>query len=119
MRFGPGTKRYCEISEANGASAPADTASIEAVKDIEHKVRQAKSAYTDPFERRAQRWFVESFLGSAFTLRRHEASDAVMRVFSLTHRRSRQLHDATLLAVRRKLIAEKRLPLVTTDKRQW
>jgi DNA-directed RNA polymerase specialized sigma24 family protein len=41
-------ERYCELAEAAGSTAPADIASREVVKDIEYKVRRARSACTNP-----------------------------------------------------------------------
>ena len=55
------------------------------------------------------------FVDAGFTLKRHEAADSVMKVFNLTHRRSRQLYDLTMLEIRRQLIGERRLPLITPD----
>lgn len=107
--------RHCEITEAAAYTVPADAASSEALSDINYRVRQAKSACTNPYERRAQRWFIESFIDTGFVLKRHQASDAVMRVFGISHPRSRQLHDLTMLEVRRQLVGEKRLPLITPD----
>ena len=39
-------------------------------------------------------------------MRRHEVSDAAMKVYGLTNRRSRQLYDLTLLEIRRLLYTE-------------
>jgi hypothetical protein len=50
-----------------------------------------------------------NFIDCGFRLRRHEMSDSAMRVFNLTHARSRQLHDLTLLEIRREVIGERRL----------
>lgn len=108
-------ERYCEITEAKACTSPAEVASREAMADIEHRVRQTKSACTDGYERRAQRWLVLSFLDSGFNLKRHEAADGAMRAFSISHPRSRQLFDLTMLSVRRELIGEKRLPVIHPD----
>jgi hypothetical protein len=107
--------KYFELNDENGFTASPALGSAEALDDIVYRVRQAKSACRNPYERRAQRWFIESFIDAGFVLRRHEAADAVMQVFSITHARSRQLHDLTMLEVRRQLIGEKRLPLITPD----
>jgi hypothetical protein len=107
--------RYTEITEAAGSTIPADIASREVIADIDHRIRRARSSCVDPFERRAQRWFVESFIDAGFVLKRHEAADSVMKVFGISHPRSRQLHDLTVLEVRRQLIGEKWLPLITPD----
>jgi hypothetical protein len=108
-------ERYSELDEAAGSTVPSDVGSREVLAHIEHKVRAAKSVCTDPYERRAQRWFIESLIDAGFVLKRHEASDCVMRVFNISHPRSRQLHDLTMLEVRRQLIGEKRLPLISPD----
>ena len=55
---------------------------------------------------------MESFLDSHFELRRHECANAAMRVFGLTHERSRRLYDLTLLEIRRVLYSESNHPSV-------
>ena len=50
-----------------------------------------------------QRWFVSSFIDERFSQCRHQCGDATMNVFSLSHGRSRELYDLTMLEVRRVL----------------
>jgi hypothetical protein len=110
--------RFVEINETVAGSMPANLASDETLQDIVHKVRKLKTVCTDKAELRAQRWFVESFLSSGFSLRRHEAANCAMKVFDLSHARSRQLYDLTLLEIRRQLINERRLdPVQPADLR--
>jgi hypothetical protein len=67
------------------------------------QIRSIKLPCTLPAERAAQKWYVESFIDSGFELRRHEVSDAAMTVYGLSHRRSRDLFDLTLLSIRQTL----------------
>jgi hypothetical protein len=108
-------ERYCEIDEADSCTMPNDAASLEAITDIEYRVRQLKTPLRDRYELSAQRWFVESFIAAGFILKRHEAADAVMKVYGITHMRSRQLYDLTMISVRRELIGERRLSPVLPD----
>jgi len=81
----------------------------EAIAEIEFKIRQIKTPWTDCYELAAQRWFVESFIDCGFHIRRHEAADAVIQVFGLDHSRSRQLFDLTMVSLRRELVDSRRL----------
>jgi hypothetical protein len=47
------------------------------------------------------RWYVESFLGGAFELRRHQCAGAAQVVHGLSSERARQLYDLALLECRR------------------
>jgi DNA-directed RNA polymerase specialized sigma24 family protein len=105
--------RFLVLDEADRCAAPSDASANEAIEEIEHLVRQVKTGCTNRYELDAQRWFVDSFIDCGFHIRRHEASDAVMKVFGLDHSRSRQLFDLTMVAVRRELIPDRRLSPVT------
>jgi hypothetical protein len=75
-----------------------------ATDDIAHRIKAgARSTLSDPNELAAQRWYVDSFLDGAFELRRHECADAAMQVYGVSHERSRELYDLTVLEVRRVL----------------
>jgi hypothetical protein len=52
---------------------------------------------TDETELSAQRWYIESFCADGFEHRRHECADAAMTVYGLSHDRSRELYDLTML----------------------
>ena len=84
----------------------------EAVADVVAKVRRVKTSCTKRAELAAQRWYVESFIDCGFKIRRHQASNAVMEVYALDHARARALFDLTMVAIRRELINERRLPPV-------
>ncbi|HEX4201506.1 MAG TPA: hypothetical protein VHY59_08310, partial [Chthoniobacterales bacterium] len=43
-----------------------------------------------------QKWYVESFIDSAFSLHRHSCANAAMKVYGLSHKRSRQLYEFDL-----------------------
>jgi len=45
--------------------------------------------------------YIESFLADGFDSRRHECANAAMSVHNLSHERSRELYDLTMLEVRR------------------
>jgi hypothetical protein len=81
-----------------------------ATEHIEYLIRSIRTTCTAPEELAAQRWLVLSFLDCGFRLARHEVADACMAVFDvLTHRRARELHDATLIEIRRAVLGERRL----------
>jgi hypothetical protein len=74
-----------------------------ALDDLCHRIRSIKSACQVELEREAQRWLTESFIDAEFCLRRHEACNAAMLVYSLSHHLSRKLYDETILAIRREV----------------
>jgi hypothetical protein len=61
----------------------------------------------------AQRWLVRSLVDADFGLRRHEGSNAMTIVYGLSPKRSRLLHDATILEVRRQLLPATEIPATT------
>jgi len=82
-------------------------------EDICHRILQTQTICTDEHELAAQRWLVIcGFLYSEFKLRRHEAADSMTIVYGITRARSRQLHDLTLLEVRRQLLDVMDIPEV-------
>jgi hypothetical protein len=103
--------RYPALDEVISQTVADPAANIDsqlAVDDLCHQIRAIKSACELESERQAQRWLVESFIDAEFCLRRHEYADACMKVYRLSHRRSRDLYDLTLLEVRRVLWTEAR-----------
>jgi hypothetical protein len=75
-----------------------------AIDDLAHRIRSGvRSTIRDPGELDAQRWYVSSFCEDGFATRRHGCADAAMSVFNLTHSRSRELYDLTMLETRRVL----------------
>ena len=71
------------------------------VDDITHKIRSTvRSTLVDETELSAQRWYIDSFCEDGFESRRHACADAAMAVYKLTHARSRELYDLTMLEVR-------------------
>jgi sigma-70-like protein len=78
-----------------------------ATDDIAHRIRvSAKTTLSDPRETAAQRWYIESFMAQGFQSRRHECANAAMAVHNLSHARSRELYDLTMLEVRRVLYGD-------------
>jgi hypothetical protein len=51
----------------------------------------------------AQRWFIDTFTAEGFEAVRHQCANAAMAVYGLTHSRSRELYDLSILEVRRVL----------------
>src|SRR5262249_42368408 len=50
-----------------------------------------------------QRWHIESFTEDGFDAHRHQCANAAMTVYGLSHSRSRELYDLTMLETRRVL----------------
>jgi hypothetical protein len=81
---------------------PAKSEDRTVANDIAHRIKaSAKTTLTDPLELSAQRWYIESFTADGFESRRHECANAAMSVYNLSHGRSRELYDLTMLEVRR------------------
>jgi hypothetical protein len=100
--------RYLELHEATVNTLPANTANEPAeraaVDDLAHRIRTGvKTTLTDATELHAQRWFIDSFTEDGFCSRRHSCANAAMIVHHLTHARSRELYDLSMLEVRRVL----------------
>jgi hypothetical protein len=108
--------QYTELSSSLLAALVAKPEDRSAVDDITHRIKaSARTALTDPVELSAQRWYVESFTQDGFESRRHECAHATMGVHQLSHARSRELYDLTMLEVRRTLyddVARKRSPII-------
>jgi hypothetical protein len=110
------SNRYTELSSAVAQRLVCETEDKTAIDDIAHRIKsQAKTALTDETELAAQRWYVKSFTQDGFESRRHECANAAMGVHQLSHERSRELYDLTMLEVRRILyddVARKRSPII-------
>jgi hypothetical protein len=98
--------QYVEFDEAAAGQlvSNGDSQSREAIDDLVHRVKlSARTMLSDPLELNAQRWFIESFLQDGFESRRHQCANAAIAVYGLSHSRSRELYDLTMLEVRRVL----------------
>jgi hypothetical protein len=107
------SSRYVELDEgvAGGLVASGETEVQHAVDDVVDRIRRnIKTTLRDPSELEAQRWYVESFINGAFELPRHVCANAGMRVCGLSHDRSRELFDLTLLEIRRLLYDDLKRP---------
>jgi hypothetical protein len=93
--------------DLNNLTTNGEVESQHIVDDLAHRVRiGVRTTLEDATERDVQRWFVESFCDDGFEHRRCECGDAAMNVFSLSHARSRELYDLTMLEVRRVLYGD-------------
>jgi hypothetical protein len=74
----------------------------EANEDLTDRTRRSvRTSLTDERELAAQRWLIDSFLIDGFSSRRHQCADACMAVHGISHDRSRELFDLSMLEVRR------------------
>lgn len=98
--------RYPALDRTLMLTVADETAGLDsdlALADLCHQIRTIRSAATEAQERDAQKWYVESFIDAGFEMRRHQCADAAMKVYGLSHQRSRQLYDLILLEIRRAL----------------
>jgi DNA-directed RNA polymerase specialized sigma24 family protein len=101
--------RYVELDEALASDLPAngESAAIsgrDAIEDLMHRIRsRARSTISDPGELDTQRWYVNSFCEDGFESRRHECANAAQAVHGVSHSRSRELYDLSMLECRRLL----------------
>ena len=87
---------------ANQLITPSDSQTRDAIADVAHKIRsETRTTITVTEELETMRWYVESFLGGAFELRRHQCAGAAQVVHGLSSERARQLYDLALLECRR------------------
>jgi hypothetical protein len=99
-------KQYVEFDQAtaNKLCTNGESESRDALDDLAHRIRTGvKTTLTDATEQDVQRWFVTSFCDDGFAQLRHQCADAAMAVYSLSHDRSRELYDLTMLECRRLL----------------
>jgi hypothetical protein len=85
----------------------------EVLNDLNWRIYGVKTTLVDEHELAGQRWLVRGLVDSQFALKRHEASDAMSIVYGIDPARSRQIHDRTLLEVRRQLLDVAEIPAVT------
>jgi hypothetical protein len=96
--------RHVELDEtvAERVSVEPEGRAQEALEDVAIRLRRGmRTTLTDEAELATMRWYTDSFIGGAFELRRHQCSNAAMLAFGLSHDRSRELYDLTLLEIRR------------------
>lgn len=111
------TKQYVKLDKAaaNKLHTNGESQSRDAIDDLAHRIKAgAKTTIANPTEQDVQRWFVTSFCQDGFSQYRHECADAAMAVYNLTHERSRELYDLTMLEVRRVLYDDikRRAPII-------
>ena len=100
-------ERYTKLSRAVVRDLPARAEDKAAADDIIHRIKAgARTVLTAEPELATQRWYIESFTEDGFEHRRHECANAAMVVHSLSHARSRELYDLTMLEVRRLLYGD-------------
>jgi Sigma-70 region 2 len=93
-------KQYVRLDKtvAGKLRTNGETESRYVVDDVVYRIKgAAKTTLTDETELSAQRWYIESFCADGFEHRRHECADAAMTVYGLSHDRSRELYDLTML----------------------
>jgi hypothetical protein len=103
------SERHTELSTGVIGELVAKQEDRTTADDITYRIRSGvKTILTDPLELEAQRWYITSFVDERFEARRHQCCDAAMSVYRLSHARSREIYDLTMLEVRRALYDVKR-----------
>jgi hypothetical protein len=83
-------ERFCQFDESVDSAVLCDPLkTLEAVSDIQARVRMVRTPCIDCYELSAQRWLVESLVNADFALRRFQASNAMSAVYGLSFGRSR------------------------------
>jgi hypothetical protein len=96
--------KYTGLDDDLIDTLPAKSEDRTVADDIAHRIKAgARTTLTDPVELSTQRWYIESFTADGFESRRHECANAAMSVHNVSHGRSRELYDLTMLEVRRVL----------------
>jgi hypothetical protein len=108
------SSRFTSI-ESNGESSlldvlPAPEDYCDVREEVNVNIMNVRTTCTIYKEIKAQRWLVLSFIESQFTIRRHEAANAMVKVFAISKDRSRELYDQTLLELRRQLLHHAKIP---------
>jgi hypothetical protein len=97
-------QKYAEFDSSLANRLPANAENLDGLHDLRHRIKASvKTTLTDESELSTQRWYVDSFTAEGFDARRHDCADAAMAVYGLSHSRSRELYDLTMLEVRRVL----------------
>jgi hypothetical protein len=86
------------------APEPFECVSPEEMEEIIHCLRQVKTICTRENEIHAQRWLVESFIRTEFSIPRHEAVRALQIAFAVDLKLGRLIFDRTVLELRRTLL---------------
>jgi hypothetical protein len=96
--------KYTGLDDDLINTLPAKSEDRTVADDIAHRIKAgARTTLTDETELSAQRWYIQSFSQDGFESRRHQCANAAMAVYNLSHDRSRELYDLTVLEVRRVL----------------
>jgi hypothetical protein len=97
-------QRHVELNATEAAKliTDSDRQNRDTIDDLTSHIRRSVcSTISNTRELDVQRWYVDSFLHAQFDLRRHQCADAAMQVYGVSHSRSRELYDLTMLEVRR------------------
>jgi hypothetical protein len=85
--------------------------------EIEHKLRQVKSAQRDARVRASMRWLINSFVICDFHIPRHVAAEAITIVWPGIDRwTARKIYDELILSVRRELLPERAVERELSEK---
>jgi hypothetical protein len=96
--------RHCELGDELANTLQAGVDDRTSADDLVHRIRsRCRTRLSEPRELETQRWYVTSFCDEGFAYRRHQCADAAIAVYQLSHGRSRELYDLTMLEVRRAL----------------
>jgi hypothetical protein len=101
--------RHVELDETATSKlvTNGETDSRDTLEDLSHRIKAGiRTTITDLRELGVQRWYVDSLIAGEFVLRRHQCANAAMSVYQVSHSRSRELYDLTVLEVRRLLYDE-------------
>jgi hypothetical protein len=99
--------KYTGLDDDLINTLPAKSQDRTVADDIAHRIKVgATTTLTDPLELSVQRWYIDSFTADGFESRRHECANAAMAVHNVSHGRSRELYDLTMLEVRRILYGD-------------
>jgi hypothetical protein len=99
--------RHVELNDEITTTLRAKEIDHSNADELANRIRsKAKTLLMDTREIEAQKWYVDSFMVDGFDSKRHACADACMGVFQLSHVRSRELFDLTMLEVRRALYGD-------------
>jgi hypothetical protein len=107
--------RYAGLDEDFARSLAAKENDRSVADDLVHKIKaNVKTVLTNEREVAAQKWFVASFTDDGFAARRHQCANAAVAIYGLSHSRSREIFDLTMLELRRLLYDDlkRRSPIV-------
>ena len=107
--------KYTGLDDDLIYTLPAKSEDRAVADDIADRIKRgARTTLTDPRELDAQKWFITNFRAEGFESRRPACANAAMAVYSLSHERSREIYDLTVLEIRRLLYDDlkRRQPIV-------